>query len=321
MRKSASRELDALMLLAKASGGRRRRQSLIAWLVCTGIFLATLALFVWWVWPASAPPAVLLAVYDQIAIPGETTTLLAQLEPLDPEGQQHRLTGYRLAFEAVGRGALGTTTTAADGSGRLSLAVPTEGDITEILARYPGNPKLRQRGAEGRGRLYVWPADSALLLIDADELLPSLEQPQTFWRLNNLDIRPRSAACAVLQGLVRTQRIVYLSGTAQLASRHNKLRAWLHSVGVSGPNGLPDGPVLSAAGLGSGGPGREFCSRVVEVLRPRFPGKLSVVTANPEHARAFQERNIAVFFLGTAEAPVDVSMVPDWSALARHLNP
>jgi hypothetical protein len=317
MQKPKPRKLDALVLLARASGGRRKRQTVIGLLVLAGLLLAVGALFVWWVWPGPEPPAVLLAVFDQAARPDETVTLAARLDTVDPARAGEVLSGYALMLEAPSVEWQQQGRSDADGFFRADAAFPQGAAAADVIGRFPGNPRRKQRGTEGRGRVFVWPADTALVLVDADGALADGEAA-AFWETNNLDLRPRPGATAALQAA--RAHVVYVSAGADRPARHVKLRAWLEQSGQAGPHGLPDGPVFSRAGQPAADP-VEFHRTVAQQLKGRFSGPAVAVTASAEHARAYHEAGVrTVLFDGVKEVPSGVVSAKSWAEVVNHFG-
>src|SRR5207237_6938010 len=94
-----------------------------------------------------------------------------------------------------------------DRDGQVSVSrsfSPTEKPV-EILVRYPGDEQ-RQRGSQATLRVFVWPSETRLLLVDTERTLPAGEEA-TLWNANNLDIRPRPGAVATLRAAQATHPI------------------------------------------------------------------------------------------------------------------
>src|SRR5207245_9015127 len=94
-----------------------------------------------------------------------------------------------------------------------------------IVVRYPGDGQ-RRPGVQAKARGFVWPPDTPLLMVDADQALADVNAATT-WDANNLDILPRPGVVAALRAARAKYRVGYLSAEAGRPSRYNKLRAWL----------------------------------------------------------------------------------------------
>src|SRR5260370_36875176 len=82
MRRDGKKPMDAFFVLATASFSDRRRRSLTRIVVTFLVFVLLLALPIYFLWPEPEQPSLLLAACDQVAIPGEATSLCACVEPM-----------------------------------------------------------------------------------------------------------------------------------------------------------------------------------------------------------------------------------------------
>src|SRR5206468_11684683 len=97
-RRPASKKMDALVLLAKATAGPRRRRSLTAFLVVVGIGLIVGALVIWWFMPGPPGAPLTLALYDQVALADEPVKLVAAVQPVAPAEEAEDLAGCVIHF-------------------------------------------------------------------------------------------------------------------------------------------------------------------------------------------------------------------------------
>src|SRR5437588_8301617 len=97
MHRPEVKKLDALTLLAKDNARRRRSPLMI--ILTLALLLSPVVLFFWWIWPGPPPSPLVLAVYDQVALPDEPVPVWAQLEPLGPAGAAENLSGYTIYFQ------------------------------------------------------------------------------------------------------------------------------------------------------------------------------------------------------------------------------
>jgi hypothetical protein len=317
MRRPAPRKkLDALILLAKASGGRRRRQSLAGLLVCLALVLACGGLLLAWIWPEPPLGRPLLALFDTLALPDEPARLTARLEPSDPQVHEARLAGLPVHFEEAITGLRTRADADRRGVAVAEARFPLAARPYEVTAGYPGDPRRGQRGAQGRGRVFVWPADSSLAVVDADSALADAD-PEHFQAVNNLDVKPRAGAVAAVRGLTAKYAIVYVSGRARRTAHYLKLHAWLDS-GFVPTQQFPAGPVLTACAEDETAAARRS---VLAAVRARFTEKPIGITADAEAAADFQQQGLETFLIGAGEnAPEGVTKVADWAALTRKLG-
>jgi hypothetical protein len=320
--------IDALLVLVRASLGDRRR-SPVRLVLAVLLLVLLLGLPIYLLWPTAERPLLLLAAFDQVALPGETVPLCARIEPLGEAEPRANLAGCRLYFQELQSDWRQELATDHDGKvivpmsptrqrGSPSPAHQAPADLPlEIVVRYPGEGP-RQPGTQSRSHVFVWPLESSLLLVDAERALPD-EDPAKLWTANNLDIRPRSGAVACLRAIRAKYRIGYLSAGADRPSRYNKLRAWLERSWAPEPDQFPDGPLLARAchlSLSE----TEFLQATLKDLKERFQGPAVALTAHAENARLFHQAGWRSFLLSeTTDSPEGVTVVPSWSELNRRL--
>jgi hypothetical protein len=316
MRGDRKNPLDAFLVLTKASFGDRRRSPIGAVLTVLLIILL-LAGLIYLLWPGPERPPLLLAAFDQVALPGEPVSLCARLEPLNEAAIGAKLGGCRLYFQDLQSDWHEAFATDRDGKVVVERNFAATDIPVQIVARYPGDGQ-RQPGVQATSRVFVWPPETSLLLVDADETLPDGD-PAKLWKENNLDIRPRSGAAASLRAARAKYRIGYLSAGADQPSRYNKLRAWLERGWTPEPEQFPDGPLLAPAGC-LPLHGVEFVHATVQHLRQCFPGAAVAVTAEKETARFLHQAGWQTFLLTEAgEAPEGVTVIKSWSELNQRL--
>lgn len=279
---------DPLVLLARASAAKRRRPW---WPVILLLLLIGGAVsgVLWWFWPRGEYPAVAVALFDQLAVPEEKVTLTACLEPTEPYEKDPNLANQGLYIQAANPEEFQQIPTDAGGFASLGRAFPAQPEPVELLIRYPGIPG-RRRGSEATGRVFVWPAESALLLVDADTALAEIEI-DTFWTVNRLDVRPRRDAAAALRDAAKKSRVVYVSTAADRPTRYNKLRAWLTGHTTNEKDAFPNGPLLAAARVPEAE--REtFLEKTLAELRKRFSGPAAGVTQDAALAEQFEKAGL-----------------------------
>ncbi len=309
---------DPLVLLARASAAKRRR----SWLPSIILVLLVAALLgglAWWIWPRGGYPAVALAAFDQIVLPGKEASLTLRLEPIEPvEGDAH-LAGSKLFLLLAGSQDYDELEAGADGFAGIEKRLPPDLERIDLDVRFPG-VSGRRRGTQTRGQVFVWPADARLLVVDADTALAEGDMA-VLWRANNLDLKLRPDVAATLQAASRSYRIVYWSGGADGVLRYNKVRAWLSSLANTPKEGLPLGPLLAPASVPEDQRER-FPETALADLGGRFKGPGVGVTRDPELARLFQQAHFESCLLGEASAPPEaVHVVPSWTEVTKRLKP
>lgn len=196
-----------------------------------GLVVLGLGLLAWYRWvPANL--AAKLTVFDQLIVPGGSLALVAKLEHDGPAGLNPDMRGYAVTFEGETLKGI-TVATVDDGLAAAEIPGPTSVGVHTLRAR--SSPGRHHRSAEGTCRIFVWPADSRVLLTDVDHTVSDISEPRVPFT-DNASIPPLSGAVEALGKLSAKYRIVYLS--ARDDSLYNKTRAWLTE------KGFPDGPVF-----------------------------------------------------------------------------
>jgi len=318
MQDNSRKKVDALLLLAKTAIGDRRRRSwpvLLAMLAVLLIFLTVIAsLFL----RSSGLPDLILAAFDTVALPNEIVTVAARLEPREQPFADVRLAGLPLYFqESKSPELLGKVATNADGLATLEPRFPEQPHPLEIIVRFPGEEN-RRKSAEARGRVFIWPAATQVLVIDADHVLANVDEPK-FWATNNLDVRSLPGAAQVLQKARSKFRVVYLSGGADRVPRYNKLLAWLQRTAPASEQ-FPEGPLLAPASQPAVDRAT-FERETLKHLRVSFAGTVVGIAGRAEESEIFQQAGLKTWQLGgSGDAPKDVTAVKSWQELETPLT-
>jgi hypothetical protein len=259
----------------------------------------------------------LLASFDEVALPDETISLCARVESLGEVRSGANLVGCPLYFQDLKNDRREQSATDRDGRVTLQRSFSACAVPIEIMVRYPGEGP-QPHGNQAKSRVFVWPPEADLLVVDAELALADIDET-SLWTANNLDIRPKPGAVALLRPARAKYRIAYLSTGADRPARYIKLRAWLERGWAPEQEQFPDGPLLAPAcdPLRSTA---EFLQAKLKDLKERFHGTTVAITARGEHALLFQEAGWQTFLLNaTAEKPEGVKVVSSWSELNGRL--
>jgi hypothetical protein len=312
-----SKKKDALVLLAKAALADRRRRFPLSLVVTLLLLLLGLGGLAWWIMHRPGLPALTLAAFDQVALPDQTVRLAGRVEPIEAASPDVNLAGCDLYFQGKTGEALGKIATGPDGMAGVERSFPAADQPMEFLVRYPGEEN-RRRGSQATGRVFVWPPNTALLVVDADHALATVAEPK-LWTTNNLDLRPQAGAAAALRSGRGKYRIVYLTAAADRPMRYNKLRAWLER-GAPVQEQFPDGPVLSRAGRQAAAEPVAFQRAILSSLKERYQGTVVAVAGRAEEGRLFHELGLKTYLVGDVpDAPEGVVVVKTWAELGKRL--
>jgi len=311
MDEAGKKKVDAILLLARESFGGRRRRSLVTLLTIFVVLAGLGSLALIYFWPRGSLPKLVLAAFDQVALPEEEVTLAAQLEPIEELPSDGDLSACALFFQELSSGGLvGKVATSPEGRAALKARFPAS---TEIVVRFAGEGDRRRGVESNKARVFVWPAQSSLVVVDAVSALADIEATK-FETTSNLDIPSRAGAAAVLRTLAAKRRIVYLAPETTRALSYNKLSAWLERAVVPHEK-LPEGPLLVSADE------EPAIFATAANLKTRFRGAVIGITGARDHARQFREAGLKTYFLGQSkELPDGVTAASSWKELTRQLD-
>jgi hypothetical protein len=301
--KPKPKKSDALALLAKASFGSRRRYSAGRLLVGFLFLLIPVAILVWFLWPHRHLPAMVLAAFDQVSRPGELTRISAQIEPAGAAGTID-LSGQKLYFQEPRSGFLAEAETDSQGAGTVETTFNNPASSFECTVRYKDdNPK---HAVPANARIFLWPADAALLVVDLDRALADA-QADLLITANNLEIQPRNGAREALQAAAKDYRIVYVSEFIDRPWRYNKVRAWLDRGWVSPNERFPAGPLVPSV--------------LVAGFKTSFQGKIVGVAGTGELAEQFRRSGLMTYSLDEQAEPQEgIEKVDSWGELKKKLS-
>jgi hypothetical protein len=310
--------LDAFVDLARMSVRDRRRRSPVGIVVAFLVVVLPLAVLIYLIWPGPEQPPPLLAAFDQVAVPGETVSVCARVQSSPAAEAAASPVRCDLFFHELQSDWREKLTTGRDGSATIQRTVSGANAPVEITVRCLGEEQ-RLRHAQAKARIFTWPPESPLLLVDAEQAMTDVSSVN-FWMVDNRDVRPRPGVVALLRAVQAKYHIGYLSTGADRPSRYNKLRAWLERGWAPTEEHFPDGPLLA---LGARLPLREpadFLQETLLELRRRFHGTVVGIAAEAGNARIFNDAGWRTFLLGeSGEAPAGVTVVPSWNELSLHL--
>ena len=317
MQDNSRKKVDALLLLAKTAIGDRRRRSWPVLLAMLAVLLIFLTVVVCLFLPKQGLPELILAAFDTVALPKEAVRVAARLEPRQEPLADVRLAGLLLYFqESKSPELLGKIATNVDGLATLETRFPEQPQPLEIIVRFPGEEN--RKSAEIRGRVFIWPADTQVLVIDADHVLANVDEPK-FWVTNNLDVRSLPGAAQDLQKARARFRVVYLSGAADRVARYNKLLVWLQKTAPASEQ-FPEGPLLAPASQ-SAVDRATFQRETLKHLRVSFTGTVVGIAGGAEESEIFQQAGLKTWQLGSSDdAPKDVTAVKSWQELETPLT-
>ena len=167
--------------------------------------------------------------------------------------------------------------------------------------------------AEATGRVFLWPADSRILITDVDHTISDLALLKVPFTPNER-IPALPGAAVALTELSRTHRIVYLS--ARDEALYDKTRAWLQE------KGFPEGPLFCREFRVSVGQ-ETFKRQFIAEFKKRYPQTVVGIGDQPSDARAYLSNGMAALLLdpeGRAELPAGAVRVSSWREVLQQLD-
>jgi hypothetical protein len=227
-----SEKADALAKQLKTALAQRRPRPWKLVLATLITCVVALAFMAWWLYPRPKAAPLQIIGLDTICTPDETPLARAQLLAPPDDAGPRQLGGRQVVFHEPqpiqpAGGKARQLTVESDKDGQASVEWPLAEPVSTEFMVLHVDPDDRKGSPRERGRIFVWPKPSPLLIVDADETLIADE----------LDAK---AAAALTKARADGWRIVYLALTHSAAHDFRKARGWIEKRGA-----LPIGPVVA----------------------------------------------------------------------------
>jgi hypothetical protein len=305
MKRDTSRKLDPETMLALEKKNRQRQdRRAVGYLVAFGIVVLVLGLIYWLMRPGD-PDRLNLAAYDAIGVPEESIKLYARLEG-DEKHRSAKLEDRALRFQISAAQLDERVVTDAAGSAVLDWLTPKAKLAAELMVRHQDstNPKNVVRE---QGHIFIWPADSKLLVVDVDQALTTGVEGLA----GNTAPTVRPGAAAALQRLAAKYKIVYISPGASTPNRYKKLRSWLRQQVPLGPLLAPPSPVDSEEM-------ETFAGGQIEQLKKRFSSSSCIVAGRALEAQTALDAGWKTVVIEDAgQAPAGATTAASWVEVAK----
>src|SRR6266446_3817610 len=92
---------EEMARLLRVNMQKRRPRSLLTFLILLVVFVAPVALLVWWVWPRPLLPRLMVITFDEVTLPDRPVSVRARLIPQEVNVLSPDLSGVDVAFEAL----------------------------------------------------------------------------------------------------------------------------------------------------------------------------------------------------------------------------
>jgi hypothetical protein len=311
MKRDPSRKLDPETMLAVAKARERQERRLVSYSIALAILVLGLGVLGWFFWPED-PPRFTITAYDAVAVPAESITLYARLEP-ENKPRPLKLGSRDVLFQITTTQRAETLATDEHGTSALEFQAPAANAPLEFRVRHQHKDEPK-RVASDQGRVFVWPAKTKLLVVDVDHALA--DGVDALANAGGAAPALHDGAAASLRTLSSKYKIVYLSAAAYQPSSYKKLRTWLRQVQ------LPDGPLLSPPMPVVSDNRHGFFIDQIAALRKRFSEPAIGVAGRAVEARIYLNAGWKAVVIGDADAlPAGASTVTAWTELPKELGP
>lgn len=258
-----------------------------------------LAILAWWLYPKPKPGPLQIVGLDSICTTDDMPIVRAQLLASPEDKAARSLAGQTVIFHEPPRigpagGDKPREASAVSDERGLASAEWAGKESMELLAVYV-DPAQNKGSPRERCRVFVWPKDSPLLVVDADETLVG----------DKLDAK---AEAALIQAEADGWRIVYLCAAGADVSDLRKARGWIEKQAK-----LPRGPILGRARYGTDDTAESVRVAQVATLRDRFKGSLVVVVRNAATALAMKGAGVRTISISNGDPPAGILHAPTWA--------
>ncbi len=292
MAESKPEHAEALARQLKEALAHRRPSPWKAVLAALAISSLILAGLVWWLYPRARAASLEIVALDGVFTPDETPIARAQLfAPLEDEGTR-QLGGHKIVFHellAMPGEKPRTVEVQSDEHGQAAVEWPTSNaESSEFFARYLST-EPRPKNVNDGGRLFVWPKNAPLLIVDADETLIAAKLDE-------------QAATTLNKAAKEGWRIVYLTPAGTHGHEWRIARIWIQRQAK-----LPIGPVLGRRQFPRATSRSARSRRALLKSLRRFEGPQLAVVKTPDAAQICKELGVRTILLGSwADVPAQL---------------
>lgn len=294
-------QADALAKQLKDSLAKRRPRPWKPVAVALIGSVVLLTLLAWWLYPRPKPGPLQLIGLDTIFAPDEVQVARAQLLAPPQDKAPRAMNGRTIVFRelAVPGGKAREALAKSDERGQAAADWPTNVS-TEFLAQHI-DPDRQQGSPQERGRIFVWPRDAPLLIVDADETLIA----------DGLDAK---AGETLVKAAADGWHIVYLALASNGANEFRTARGWLEKQAK-----LPKGPILARPRFDADASVESIRRELLKDLQGRFRRPPLAIVKNAESARTCKELELRTIVIGAA-AVEGVLQAPTWADVIINLK-
>jgi len=279
--KPAKAAADAMAKELKTSLAKDRPRTWKPVLALVTLCSLILGLMAWWLLPRALPPALQVVAFDGVFTPEEKRIVRGQLFALPGVEPAPNLRGHSIVFDDQQSCNI---LVVSDDKGHGAAQWPNEDEpVAAFFVRFVDIAR-RQGSAKETGRLFIWPKDARIALVDADETLTDAAD----------DAAPTALNAAVEDGW----RIAYLSLASDKAHDFRQARSRLDNLVK-----LPKGPYLGRESYPASESIDTARRAVMQSLKAKFKGELVTIVQSADAAAACTGLGVRVIRLGDAATP------------------
>jgi len=289
-----------------------------------GILLIVLVILAWALYPKPDPPRMTVSVSDELNVRGEPAVVHAFLDPENPDAKVDSLKGMEATFW------IDKPPPAVDDAPREKVVCDSHGQsMAKLDASAAAKAKFhvrhmaplkKQDPPKDEAHIFNLPKDTPLLLVEAEETLADLD-PKLWSKTHPLNIAVRAGAADALK-IARDKHgyaITYLALELMPAREYRRVRGWVRDIKASGPEALPDGPVLGRLRYDSGDV-HSARQALLSDLRERFTGPIVAVVRDADAAEQCVNLKIRALAMGGGDFPDAVVRLKTWQDLPTALG-
>jgi hypothetical protein len=252
-------------------------------------------------YPRPQPPLLQALAFDVVCTSEETPEVRAQLVVAGDDPPPPRWSGYRFVFREPlmpGGDPPRTVDAKSDDHGQAAVEWRLRKPESTIFQVTHVAPEQERASMPDEGRIFVWPKDAPLLIVDAEEALIAAE----------LDAK---ASEALLKARKEGWQIVYLAPATAQAHDFRKARRWISEKQAK----LPIGPVLCRPQFATEQTIDDARRELLKSLQARFKGPLVAIVKSAEAAGVCKDAGVKTVMVGAGPAPAGVTHAPSWADL------
>ncbi|MSQ93147.1 MAG: hypothetical protein EXR98_01175 [Gemmataceae bacterium] len=297
--KPAAPKADTLARQLKDSLAKRRPRP---WLPVLAILTGSVLILVflaYWYYPRPPLTPLQIMALDVVGTTDEVPQVRAQLlTPLE-EKTPRPLNGFGIIFHRPLTQKANDKpieiVTKSDARGQAAADWPKPSTATADFSVNHVDPANRHVDSD-LGRIFIWPKDAPILIVDAAETLGAEEVDE-------------QASATLRRAAKEDWHIVYVALGSEQPQEFRAARIWI----ARNQAKLPIGPVLGRPHIAEEESAAQARRAILQSLKERFQGPMVAVVKNEVSAQISKDAGVRTIMIGAGAAPAGVTQAPTWS--------